>query len=194
MSPFKIAFFTLALLFSSAALNAQTAFAQGTTIITIDEGRILRDSKAGKSIQAGLKTIEDQIKREIEPTSKTIESEGKALDARATGKTREQLAADTSFVSSYQALQKKAAEFGQKRQTVANEYALTERKALVDFNKALEAVLLEVVREKNAQIVMSKSSAVYSVDAIDATAAVISKLDSRTPSIAVSRQRVPAQK
>ena len=79
------------------------------------------------------------------------------------------------------------------RQTVSQEFQLTERAALIEFNKAIEPVLMEVVKEKNAQVVMSKSQVIYSSDAIDVSAAVISKLDAKTPTITVTRQRAPAQ-
>ena len=52
---------------------------------------------------------------------------------------------------------------------------------------------MDVVKEKNAQVVMSKSQVIYSTDAIDVSAAVISKLDAKTPTITVTRQRAPAQ-
>jgi Skp family chaperone for outer membrane proteins len=91
------------------------------------------------------------------------------------------------------AYQKRAQEFAQKQQVVSKEFQLTERKALIDFNKAIEPALMEVVNEKNAQIVMSKAQVIYSADAVDVTPLVITKLDAKTPTIAVSRQRLPAQ-
>jgi outer membrane protein len=52
---------------------------------------------------------------------------------------------------------------------------------------------MEVVSEKKAQIVMSKVQVIFSADTVDVTPLVISKLDAKTPTIAVSRQRLPAQ-
>ena len=166
MSLFKNMLIALSLVVSAAAVTAPAASAQGTTVVMIDEGRILSDSKAGKDIQTKLKNLETQMKNELEPTRATLETDGKALQAKA---------------------------FAQKRQTVSQEFQLTERQALIDFNKAIEPVLMDVVKEKNAQVVMSKSQVIYSVDAIDVSASVISKLDAKTPTIAVTRQRAPAQ-
>lgn len=100
--------------------------------------------------------------------------------------------ADAALVTQIENFQKKANEFAAKRQTLSQEYAATEQKALVDFNKALEPVLLEVVKEKGAQLVMSKGQAVFSADAIDGSPAIIAKLDQKTPAITVVRQRAPA--
>ena len=193
MSPIKYALIAVALTFSGLAVAAPAASAQGTVVVTIDEGRILGDSKAGKDIQTKLKNIETQIKNELEPTRKSLETEGKALQTKLEGKTREAITADAALVSQLTAYQKKANEFAQKRQVVSQEFSLTERQALIDINKAIEPVLMEVVNEKKAQIVMSKGQVIYSADAIDVTALVISKLDAKTPTITVTRQRAPAQ-
>ncbi len=192
MTSLKSALTALAFALTASAVIAPTAVAQATTVITIDEGRILRDSRAGKDIQAKLKNIETQINGELEPTRKTLETEGKALQTQLQGKTREAVAADAALVAKLQAYQQKANDFGQKTAIVSQEFGLTEQKALGDFNKALEPVLLEVVKEKNAQLVVSKGQVVFSADAIDATPLIISKLDARTPTIAVTRQRAPA--
>ncbi len=193
MSPIKNMLFALSLVVSAAAVVAPAASAQGTTIVMIDEGRILKDSKAGKDIQTKLKNLETQMKNELEPTRATLETDGKALQTKVEGKTREAVAADSALVSQLTAYQTRANAFAQKRQTVSQEFQLTERQALIEFNKAIEPALMEVVKEKNAQVVMSTSQVIYSVEAIDVSAQVISKLDAKTPTITVTRQRVPAQ-
>lgn len=192
MNHIKSAFAALAFAITASTVIAPVAVAQAAVVITIDEGRILRDSRAGKDIQAKLKNIETQINGELDPTRQSLETEGKALQGKLQGKTREAIAADAALVAQLQAYQKKANDFGQKTNVLSQEFGLTEQKALIDFNKALEPVLLEVVKEKNAQLVVSKSQVVFSADSIDATGLVISKLDARTPTIAVTRQRAPA--
>lgn len=192
MNRLKSAFAALALAVTASTVIAPVAVAQAAVIITIDEARILRDSRAGKDIQAKLKNIETQINGELDPTRQSLETEGKALQGKLQGKTREAIAADAALVAQLQAYQKKANDFGQKTNVLSQEFGLTEQKALIDFNKALEPVLLEVVKEKNAQLVVSKSQVVFSADSIDATGLIISKLDARTPTIAVTRQRAPA--
>ncbi len=193
MSIFKTLFAALALVSASIVVAAPIATAQGANIIVIDEGRILRDSKAGKDLQNKLKNIQAQIKRELEPTAKSLETEGKSLEARAKGKTAEQLRADTSLVNSITSFRRKQNEFARKSQIASQEYMLTERKGLQEFNKILEPVLNDVIKEKNAQIVLSRSAVVFSGPSVDATQAVISKLDQRSPSVSVSRQRLPAK-
>ena len=193
MSPIKHMLFALSLVVSGVAVAAPAASAQGTTVVMIDEGRLLGESKAGKDIQTKLKNLETQMKNELEPIRATLETDGKALQTKVEGKTREVVAADTALMGQLTAYQKRAQEFAQKQQVVSKEFQLTERKALIDFNKAIEPALMEVVNEKKAQIVMSKAQVIYSADAVDVTPLVITKLDAKTPTIAVSRQRLPAQ-
>ncbi|MFH1518805.1 MAG: OmpH family outer membrane protein [Pseudomonadota bacterium] len=193
MSPLKHMLVALSLMVTGAAVAVPAAVAQGTTVVMIDEGRLLTESKAGKDIQTKLSSLETQMKNELEPTRATLETDGKALQTKIEGKTREAVAADTALVAQLTAYQKRANEFAQKRQIVSQEFQLTERKALVDFNRAIEPALMEVVNEKKAQVVMSKGQVIYSADTVDVTGLVISKLDAKTPTIAVTRQRVPAQ-
>lgn len=193
MSRFSKILAVIAIAFTAAFTAAPFANAQGTTVITIDEGMILRDSKAGKDIQAKLTNIETQLKNELEPTRASLETEGKALNTQLQGKTREAIAADAALVSKLTAYDKKVTSFQQQRQKVSQELSLTERQALINFNKALEPVLMEVISEKNAQVVLSKSAAIYTVDAIDVSALIISKLDVKSPTIVVTRQQIPTQ-
>jgi Skp family chaperone for outer membrane proteins len=193
MSPFKHILVALSLIVTGAGVAVPAAAAQGTIVVMVDEGRLLTESKAGKDIQTKLSSLETQMKNELEPARATLETDGKALQTKIEGKTREAVAADTALVAQLTAYQNRANEFAQKRQIVSQEFQLTERKALVDFNRAIEPALMEVVNEKKAQVVMSKGQVIYSADTVDVTALVITKLDARTPTIAVTRQRVPAQ-
>jgi Skp family chaperone for outer membrane proteins len=176
----------------AAAIGFAPAFAQGTVVMIIDEGRIVADSKAGKDMFAKLKNIETQINNELKPTRDSLEADRTRIAGKLQGKTQEAIAADAALVKEIEGFQVKSNEFAQKRQVVSQEYAATEQKAFIDFNKALEPALLEVVKEKNAQVVLSKGQAVFSADTVDATSAVVAKLDSKTASINVVRQRAPA--
>ncbi|KCZ48265.1 MULTISPECIES: OmpH family outer membrane protein [unclassified Hyphomonas] len=193
MSHLKKLLFAFALLIGSAAFTAPAAVAQGSNVIAIDEVKILRDSKAGKDMATKLNNIETQMNGELTPERNTLQTQGKALDAKLSGKTREQVNADAALVSELNGYQAKANAFAAKAQRASQEFSLTERVALANFNKALEPVLLQVIQEKNAQMVVSKSSVVYTADSIDATALVIQKLDAATPTLTVTRQKIPDQ-
>lgn len=192
MTNFRSIFAAVILAVTVSVSYAQPSHAQGTVVMIIDEGRILTDSKAGKDMFTKLKNIETQINAELKPPRDALEADRVALVGKLEGKTREAIAADAALVQQIEAFQTKSNEFAQKRTLLSQEYAATEQKAFVDFNTALEPVLLEVVKEKNAQVVMSKSQAVFSADSVDATPSIVTKLDARTPAITVVRQRAPA--
>ena len=193
MSHLKKLLLAFALLIGSAAFTVPTAAAQGSNVIAIDEVKILRESKAGQDMATKLNNIETQMNNELAPERTSLQTEGKTLDAKLQGKSREQVNADAALVSELNAYQTKASVFAAKAQKASQEFALTERVALATFNQALEPVLLQVIQEKNAQLVVSKSSVIYSADSIDATALVIQKLDAASPTLAVTRQKMPAQ-
>jgi Skp family chaperone for outer membrane proteins len=193
MSHLKKLLFAFAILISGAAVTAPAAVAQGSTIVAIDEVKILRESKAGKDMATKLDNIETQMNNELNPERTTLQTEGKALDAKLAGKTRAQVNADAALVTELNNYQAKANAFAAKAQKASQEFSLTERVALGNFNKALEPVLLQVIQEKNAQLVVSKSSVIYSADAIDASALLIQKLDAATPTLTVTRQKIPDQ-
>ncbi|MGA1341644.1 MAG: OmpH family outer membrane protein [Hyphomonas sp.] len=192
MIKFKSVFAAIALLTGPAMVTAPIASAQGTVVMVIDEGQILANSKAGKDMFTKLQNIENQINLELKTPREAIQADRAALAAKVDGKTQEAILSDAALVAQLEAFQKKAAEFAAQRQTVTQEYAATEQKAFSDFNKALEPVLLEVVKEKGAQLVVSKGEVVFSADTIDASSAIIAKLDQKTPAITVVRQRAPA--
>lgn len=192
MTKLKTALTALMLSATALMVVAPPAAAQGTVIMVIDEGRIVAESKAGKDMFTKLKNIETQINTELKPTLDALEAERQALATRLDGKTREAIAADAALVKQIGDFQRKSEEFAQKRTMLSQEYAATEQKSFIDFNTALEPVMLEVVKEKNAQVVLSKSQAVFTADTVDATASVVAKLDQKTPAITVVRQRAPA--
>ena len=192
MIKIKSVFMAIALVIAPVIVSAPIASAQGTVVMVIDEGQILGNSKAGKDMFTKLKNIENQINVELKTPRDALEADRKTLATKLEGKTQEAVMADAALVTQIENFQKKANEFAAKRQTLSQEYAATEQKALVDFNKALEPVLLEVVKEKGAQLVMSKGQAVFTADAIDGSPAIIAKLDQKTPAITVVRQRAPA--
>jgi len=192
MYTFKSLIIAVAVSIAPVVAVAPVAEAQGTVVVVIDEGQILSNSKAGKDMFTKLQNIENQINAELKTPRDALEAERKTLATKLEGKTQEAVLADAALVTQIEGFQKKASEFAAKRQTLSQEYAATEQKALVDFNKALEPVLLEVVKEKNAQVVISKSQAIFTADTVDASPAIIAKLDQKTPAITVVRQRAPA--
>lgn len=193
MSPLKTLFAALALSFSATAVTAPIASAQGTNIIVIDQARIMRDSAAGKDIQTKLQAIGTSMEQELNPTATALSTEGQALEGKTANMTQQQILANEALKTEVTNYARKAQEFNIKRQIAGQELSLTERKAWADFFEQLRPILQEVVTERGAQIIMERSELTYADPAIDASDLVISKMNSRVPTISVVRQKLPTQ-
>ncbi len=192
MKTLKFLMAAFALVMSSLAVAAPAA-AQGTKIVVVDQGRVLRESKAGQDIAQKIQTIEQQMQRELEPTAKSLETMGKSLETKSANMTPEAMRADAALRQEAQDFRNRLQGLSQERDKRAAELQLTERQASVAFSKALGPVLEEVMNEEGAQIMLGASDVMVAKPETDVTSKVISKLDARAPTIAVSRQRIPEQ-
>ena len=105
----------------------------------------------------------------------------------------EAIAADEALSQEVRDYARKAQAFNRQRQIAAAELQATERKAWSDFFTAMQGVLQEVVNEKNADVMIDRSDAIYVSESVDATNLVISKMDAKMPTVTVVRQKIQAQ-
>ncbi len=193
MSPFKTLLIAASFAFATLAIQTPYAEAQGSTIITVDQNRVLRESAGGQDIQRKLQAIGQTIQSEIQSEQAALETEGRALEGRLANKSEEAIRADTALVSQMQSFQRKQQAFVQKRQIRQQELVQTEQNALTEFNTALTPVLEQVLAERGADVMMARSSLIAVNPSLDATDLVITKINSAKPSVTVSRVRLPAQ-
>lgn len=193
MKILKTALAAFAMLFTSAAVTAPVAAAQGTSVVVIDQARIMRESAGGKDIISKVQAIEETITAELKPTQDSLASEGQTLEAKTANMSMEAIAADEALRSEVEAYARKVQNFNQQRKIASAELQATERKAWNDFFTAMQPVLQEVVTEKGADIMFDRSDAIYASSAIDATDLVISKMDAKLPTVTVVRQKMPTQ-
>jgi len=192
MFKLKSLFAALALGLGSFAVTAP-ALAQGTKIVVVDQGRVLRESKAGQDIAQKIRSIETQMQQELKPSAEAVQSIGKSLESKTANMTPEAMRADSALKAEAQSYQQKLSSLEQERRKRAQQLKLTEQQATAAFSKALQPVLDEVMRAQGAQIMLPASQVMVATQAADVTSSVISKLDARTSSIAVSRAELPQQ-
>ena len=170
---------------------AGNAMAQ-STILVIDQKRIIRDSEVGKHITRQLESIAKSMESEIKASATPFESERTRLinELNAIGQEGLKTRPD---------LQKKAQDLavkGQKAKTEAaykqRELQITEAKALQQVNTKLAEILKTIVAERNADIVLERSVVIYG-DGADVTDTVISRLNSQMRTVTVNRERLPRQ-
>jgi len=191
MAPIRNLFIALTLVLSGFVFNP-VAYAQGTTIVTFDQARLMRDSTGGKDITQKLNAIGNSMKTELEGEGRSLDTEGKSLETRTANLTREALAADTALRTQLEAFGRKRAGFQQKTQIRQAELQRTEQAAWSEFFTALQPVLQEVANERGAQLILEKTQAAYASPNLDVTATLISKMNARKPSFTVTRARIQA--
>ncbi|MEM7328978.1 MAG: OmpH family outer membrane protein [Pseudomonadota bacterium] len=193
MFPLKSIMAAFALLFTAQIALSPAAMAQGTNVVVIDRVKIYAESQAGQDLRNKVASIESTMQGELKPTADKLQADGAALDTKTQGMTREDILANATLKAEVEQLAREASVFNQRRQITANELALTERAALVEFNNALIPVLQQVISETGANVILDKSQVVFVDDATDVSASVITKLNAATPTINVVRQRMPTQ-
>ena len=111
MKILKTALAAFAMLFTSATVAAPVAAAQGTTVVVIDQMRIMRESAGGKDIISKVQAIEETIAGELKPTQDSLASEGQSLEAKTANMTMEAIAADEALRTEVEAYARKAQAF-----------------------------------------------------------------------------------
>lgn len=195
MFSIRTALIALCLVFGAAStvVAAPHAEAQGTKVIVINQGKIYADSRSGKDIETKIANIERSMQAELKPAADRLSAKSASLQPRLEGKTMEQVTADAALVAELKQFEQDLAAHQRNQQIRAAELQATIRKARSDWANALEPVLEQVMTEQNAQIMVARGQLVYAAPAVDVTASVVSKLDARTPTISVVRQRLPTQ-
>lgn len=184
-------FYRISLAVLAGFILTGTAMAQ-STILVIDQKRIMRDSEVGKHINRQLESIAKTMESEIKATAQPYESERTRLVSELNAIGQEGLKTRPDLQRKAQDLVAK----GQKAQTEAaykqRELQVTEAKALQKVNTKLAEILKTIVAERNADVVLERSVIIYG-DGADVTDTVISRLNSQMRTVTVTRERLPRQ-
>lgn len=184
-----MAAFSLAL---TALIVGAPAYAQGTTIIVVDPGRVMEESRAGQDMRGKLETIQGQMQGELEPTANSLEQLGSSIEARTANMTPEAIRADESLRSQAIDYQTRLQGLAQESDRRSTQMALTERCSMSNYNRALRPVIDQIRQERGADIVIGAGNVMIATPTVDVTDLVIQRFNATTPSISVTRQTVPA--
>ena len=176
--------------FAASFAFAGVALAQ-STILVVDQGRVIRESSVGKHIAAQIKSIGTSMESELKASASPIQSERDRLMS-------ELKSMDAAALKSRPDLQKRAKDLmekGQKTQVDAaykqRELQVTEAKAMKQVNEKLAKILEAVVAERNADLILDRSLIIYGAKSTDITDTVISRLNSQMRTVSVVRHREP---
>lgn len=169
---------------------ASMAMAQ-STILVVDQSRVIRDSSVGKHIATQLKSIGTSMESELKAKTSPVESERDRLVNELKG-------LDQAALASRPDLQKRAQDIMQKgqgaqveAQYLQRELQITEGKALKKVNDKVATILEKLVAERGADIILDRSLVIYGGKTSDVTDTVISRLNSEMRTVSVIRERLP---
>ena len=176
--------------FAVAVAFAGVSFAQ-STILVVDTQKVLKDSLVGQHVTRQLETIYTSASSEMQAKRSPLETKAKSLQAQAQAKgSNEALRADTALISRAKSLQADQQKYQIEEYYTTQELKITEAKALGLVSKRLQAIIDQIAKERNADVVLEKSLVIYGGPA-DVTDVVISRLNSQVTSVPVTRERLP---
>ncbi|MBL4871604.1 MAG: OmpH family outer membrane protein [Robiginitomaculum sp.] len=180
----------LTALILTSIVFSSTALAQ-STVLVVDQARVIRESDVGKHIKRQLQSIGKQMGVEMKSDYSPLTSERDRLVKELKGM-------DMAALKSRPDLQKRAATLKQKVEKSQLEEAykqkelqFTEQKALQKVNAKLTTILEALVKERNADVLLDRSLVIYSGKSVDVTSTVISRLNSQMRTVSVIRERLP---
>lgn len=169
---------------------AAPAMAQAN-ISVLNEERVLRESAAGQHIAARMQEIAQEIDSELQALSQPIQQETERLNAETASMTQQAIQERPDLMSRITTLNQQAQQFEVLRRARQQEIVQTERQAMRPVYEALGPILEEVVAAQGIDILVDRSNLVFAAPEIDISADVIALLNSRLPTVPVTRVRLP---
>ena len=183
----KVYRFAIALV--AALVMSSAAYAQ-STILVVDQKRLLRESEVGKHIDRQLDSIAKSMKSELEAAVSPLKSEGQSLEAELKALGGTDISSRPDLKSRLQTFAGKSQKQQMEAAIKQRELAKTEAVAFQKVNEKLREILEAIVTERNADVVIDRSAVIYGKPA-DVTDVVMSRLNSQMRTVAVTRERLP---
>ena len=147
--------------FAVAVAFAGTSFAQ-STILVVDTQKVLKDSIVGQHVARQLETIYTSASSEMKAKRSPLETKAKSLQAQVKTKTSvEALRADTGLQAQARSLQEDQQKLQIEEYYTTQELKITEAKALGQVSTRLQAIIDQIAKERNADVVLEKSLVIY---------------------------------
>ncbi|MGV8928234.1 MAG: OmpH family outer membrane protein [Brevundimonas sp.] len=189
MKLFAISAFALAsLAATSAAAQTQPPANPGPVIpgvCVFHNDRLLAQSTAGQSVQAGMQRLFTEVQGEIAPYATTLQAEAQALQQGG-----QAADPDGSRTRAFQTRAQEAQQLEQRRQA---ELQYTQRQQIRAIATAADPILVAVYQERGCGLLLDRSSVYLLNPAMDVTDVVIQRLNVSLPSLSFNRMEVPAE-
>lgn len=161
-------------------LHGREASAQAQPPIVVgvvDYDQILDESKAGKSVKAAVKKLNDSFKAEFTKQEKTFNDKGAALRAEQANLSEDEFKKKMNDIQSE--MQAANEKFREKQMKIE----ASRDNALRQIKKALDEIVTGIATERSMTLVFSKLDLVVSDKRYDITAEALKRLDAKLPSV-----------
>ena len=188
MKTFAFGAFALAMLAGSAAAAQDQNFGPAIPGVCVyHHDRLLAQSTAGQSVQAGMQRIQQEVQAELAPFEQFAQSEVQALQQGRGTIPQDQ------FTQREQALNARVQEARQLAQTRDNELRYTQAMQLQQITQTADPIILALYTERGCGILISRESVLRVNPSMDITEAAIQRVNAALPSLSFTRMPVPAQ-
>jgi outer membrane protein len=158
---------------------AQTAQSAPLVVGIIDLQTVLKQSKAGQSLEQALLTKSKAINAEIGKTEQGLRAKRQKLE-----QSRSSLA-PADFQAQLSALQKEFDALRKNASTKRKELELARNKGLQQISNSLDVVVGDIAKKRGLTLIINKSLVVMAAQEWDITAEVQKGLDAKLPKVSI---------
>ncbi len=180
---------TIGVATAAALIFANNALAQ-STVLVVDQARVLRDSDVGKHVNRQIESIGKQMNVEMAAQLSPIKIERDKLFAELKTMDVEALKSRPDLQQRAKALQEGTQKSQLEAKYKQTELQMTEQEAVLKINAKLEVILKAIVDEKKVDVVLDRSIVIYSSPEADITDDIISRLNAQMKTVPVVRKRL----
>ena len=163
---------------ASLALTASPALAESNTGV-VNIAKIMQASKAATSVRSQLQAKQKAFQSDLDAKEKALFAEDQAL-------VKQKDSADkAAFEKKVKDFRTKAADEQRQIQSKKAQLEKSFAGALDEIQKTVTDIVKQVAAEKKLNLVVSASQVLYTDPALDITDEVLSRLDSKLPTVAV---------
>ncbi|MEQ8405518.1 MAG: OmpH family outer membrane protein [Oceanicaulis sp.] len=167
-----------------------TGAAQAQQVLVMSEEQILTQSAAGQHIATEIQRIRDDASVTLNERTQALTAESEALNAETSALSEAAMQQRQDLQERFQNMANEGVELEVERAILRQELIATQNAAIEPVVTALQAVLQEIVDERNASVLVERGQVVYAAESANITQDAIQRLNARISEPAVSRVRL----
>jgi len=179
------AVFLFALLASHEQINAQEVARENIGVLVVDMQRIQRDAAAAKSVREQAATMRAELETTVGERARAI-----SLEEAELAELRERLTA-SEFRARVREFEKKVFANRDFAQQESEKLQAVRTQASNRLRREIAPILAQLMRERQAQLMLDKSQVILSADTLDVTDEALERLDAAMPTMRLAPLEPP---